>query len=48
MWCRFKLWGLLAAAFSVGILVGIIFPAGFLVVVECLLIIFIVFCWMCG
>lgn len=48
MRCKYKLWGMVAAAFSAGILLGIILPPGFIIVLECILILFITFCWMCS
>lgn len=48
MRCRYKLWGMLAAAFSIGILLGRILPPGFIIVLEGLLILFLTFCWLCS
>lgn len=45
---RYKLWGAVAAAFSIGVFAGLILPTLILVILEGLLILFITFCWLCS
>lgn len=44
---KYRLWALVAAAFSIGLFVGLLLPPFWMVIIEGLLILFIAFCWLC-
>lgn len=46
--CCCRIWFPLAAALFCGILAGIIFPTVFLLIVEAVLLLFLLFCWLFG
>ncbi|MBQ4088090.1 MAG: hypothetical protein IJC78_07590 [Clostridia bacterium] len=46
--CYCRIWFPIAAALFCGILAGMIFPTVFLLITEAVLLLFLLFCWLCG